>query len=77
MDNCAAHTPQELESIKIEFFPPNTTSVLQPMDMGIIRCLKINYRKKLVSNLIVNIDESKNYNVDILDCFIWLKSSWI
>ena len=30
----------------------------------------------LVSNLIVNIDESKNYNVNILDCLIWLKSSW-
>ena len=42
IDNCAAHpNVDKLKSIKIYFLPPNTTSVIQPMDMGIINNLKV------------------------------------
>jgi hypothetical protein len=41
IDNCPAHPKiDDLKSVKLEFFPPNTTSILQPMDQGVIRCLK-------------------------------------
>ena len=39
VDNCAAH-PKDIPGltyVKLEFFPPNTTSVLQPCDQGIIK----------------------------------------
>ncbi|XP_063436430.1 tigger transposable element-derived protein 4-like [Mytilus trossulus] len=38
------HVPG-LKSIKLVFLPPNTTSVTQPMDQGVIRNLKLHYRK--------------------------------
>ena len=40
MDNCSAHNldriTKNLSQIRVEFLPPNTTSVLQPCDQGII-----------------------------------------
>ena len=51
LDNCAAH-PQALMSkdkkIVVAFLPKNTTSKIQPMDMGIIATTKRLYRKHLV-----------------------------
>lgn len=44
-DNAASHKPEEvinnLTNIKLHFLPPNTTSVLQPLDQGIIYSLKV------------------------------------
>ena len=43
VDNCPAHpTVTGLEWIELIFLPPNTTSVTQPMDQGVIRALKEN-----------------------------------
>ena len=47
-DNCSAHIQVTgLLMIKVEFFPPNTTSVLQPCDMGIIRAVKAIFHKAM------------------------------
>ena len=41
VDNCAAHPHLDnLKNIKLEFLPANTTSLVQPMDMGVIKNLK-------------------------------------
>ena len=50
VDNCSAHPALDtLTNIYLEFLPPNTTSMIQPMDQGVIRNLKVNYRKQLIS----------------------------
>jgi hypothetical protein len=47
LDNCAAHSHLDsLKYIKLEFVSPNTTSLAQPMDMGIIKNLKTLYPAK-------------------------------
>ena len=35
-DNASCHLPPELVNIKLQFLPPNTTSLTQPLDQGII-----------------------------------------
>ncbi|KFM79111.1 Tigger transposable element-derived protein 4, partial [Stegodyphus mimosarum] len=45
IDNCPAHPNTVLKAIKFIFLPPNTTSVLQPCDQGIIQNMKFFYRK--------------------------------
>lgn len=48
IDNCTAHLDiGGLKAIDLFFLPPNTTSVLQPMDQGVIRSLKAKYRTKV------------------------------
>ena len=49
VDNCPAHPKiKHLKAITLVFLPPNTTSVLHPMDQGVIRSLKVQYRKRVV-----------------------------
>lgn len=58
IDNFSGHTLNNLQfsNIKIEYFPANTTSVLQPMDQGIIENFKCHYRYKILQKIISQID---------------------
>ena len=47
VDNCTAHPKPETLSLKateVIFLPPNTSPVLQPLDQGVIKNLKVHYR---------------------------------
>ncbi|XP_050339478.1 tigger transposable element-derived protein 6-like [Bactrocera neohumeralis] len=61
IDNCSAHpNVTDLKSITLAFLPPNTTSVLQPTDQGIIRSLKTNFRKNLVLKMFNCLEANEN-----------------
>eukprot|EP00795_Rhopilema_esculentum_P012772 gene12772-3505_t len=77
--NCTRPTHcHKTQSIQLEYLPPNCTSRLQPYSMGIIKNLKIFYRKRLLSKLIRAIEEknSDDITVNILECLRWSKSVW-
>lgn len=79
LDQCAAHPKDvsHLKNVQVSYLPANTTSVLQPMDQGIIRSLKEHFRKKLVCRLLQRLTEtSKTYKINILDAICFLCSSW-
>lgn len=42
----------ELSHVVVWVFPPNCTSHLQPLDAGIIRSLKANYRRRLIKRML-------------------------
>ncbi|POW18089.1 hypothetical protein PSHT_06154 [Puccinia striiformis] len=54
LDNFSGHqVPEEgVSNIQVEFFAPNLTSHVQPLDAGIIKCFKSYYRKKAISRTI-------------------------
>lgn len=52
VDNFAAHLSSEFSNVSVVFLPPNMTSVLQPMDTGVIKCLKEYFRIELARKLI-------------------------
>ncbi|XP_049771030.1 tigger transposable element-derived protein 6-like [Schistocerca cancellata] len=53
LGRCTAHNVHDLNlsNIKVQFFPSNATSRLQPLDQGIISLIKRAYRKRLGSAL--------------------------
>ena len=55
-DICGAH--EELESEQVTFIPlpPNCTSVYQPLDLGIIACLKGRYKRRVLDLVVSAFD---------------------
>lgn len=76
VDNCPAHPQVQLQNIKLIFLPPNSTSVLQPMDQGIIWALKQNFRKQLLLTIIQRQDSNDTEIISILDAINLLSSAW-
>lgn len=55
MDNCAGHDPNCIDptgQVDVYFFPPNVTSVYQPLDQGIIASVKAVYKREMVGRLV-------------------------
>ena len=83
LDNCPAHPKLEFSNITLQFFPPNTTSMLQPMDQGIIQTLKLKHRKKQLAHLISLMDKYPELTgsqllkkIDLLDTIYWVAKAW-
>ena len=45
-----------LGQVKVFKFPPNVTSVYQPLDQGVIAVLKAHYKTKLLSRLVETVE---------------------
>lgn len=76
VDNCGAHGHiSNLKAITSKFLPPNTTSVLQPMDQGVIKNLKLHYRSRLLNRVLLRVDSDKSYAVDVLSAIIILSDA--
>jgi DDE superfamily endonuclease len=80
MDNATCHVIPELvlQSINILFLPPKTTSVLQPLDAGIIASFKTKYKSKFIRHLLeqrrqLNLTPSK---LNILEAIRFITRSW-
>ena len=60
IDSCPAY-PQigNLKLIKLFLFPPNRTSQTLPMDRGVIRSVKAQYRKEVVRKIIQSVEKKK------------------
>ena len=78
VDNCPAHLETGcLKPIELCFLPPNTPSITQPMDLGVIRSLKAKYRSRMIQQIIKAIDENKSIpKVNILDAMKMLTICW-
>lgn len=57
MDNATSHnTNLRLKSVEIVRIPPNTTSHIQPLDMGVIRSFKCKYRTQMANKAFDELD---------------------
>lgn len=81
LDNAPVHPIDiQLTNLRLLFFPKNSTSVIQPLDQGIIRSFKCHYRFKLMTYLLSfkELDEmnSQNKKFDLYDAIQWISQSW-
>ena len=87
VDNAPSHPSSatlhsEDGRVKTLFLPPNTTSVIQPMDQGVLDPCKKRYKRKLLSHIIME-NESPHLSVpEILqkvtlkDVVYWISAAW-
>ena len=80
-DNASCHHSMQLSNVRIEFFPPNLTSEIQPLDLGIIQSFKLQYRKRLLENSIISAELCRNCDeyskgISILDAVKWIAYAW-
>ena len=78
IDNCPAHPSiSNLTNVQLVFLPPNTTSILQPMDQGVIRSLKAHYRGRVVRLLCRALEKKEPCpKISILQSIKILVDSW-
>ena len=66
VDNCSAHS-DELSSrdgsVTCMFLPPNTTSLIQPMDQGVLQGMKNRYKRKLLQKVICAQDVDQTQSI--------------
>ena len=77
-ENCPAHSGiKNITYINLISLPPNTTSVLQPMEQGEIRSLKAHYRKKVTRLCIKAVESNRTLlEINILQSMKHLALSW-
>jgi len=80
IDNCPAHSKdcgEKLKNVKVIFFPPNCTSKLQPLDLGIIKNLKMHYRERILKEMISAIEKNETFqNIDLRKAIAELYKVW-
>ncbi|KAI8502235.1 hypothetical protein Bbelb_198230 [Branchiostoma belcheri] len=82
-DNAPSHPSIRLKNVELKFFPPNTTSKLQPMDQGIIQTVKLKYRKRQLRRILRELENDKEATgpeivkrVTVLDAIQWVRQAW-
>lgn len=83
IDNTPTHCEITLKNVNLQFFPANTTLVLQPMDQEIIDSTKLKFRKLQLQHLVTVMDTRKEKScseilmeVNVLEVIYWIKKSW-
>jgi uncharacterized protein YeeX (DUF496 family) len=79
LDNLSGHKIDNLplSNIIIHFYPPNCTSVLQPLDQGIIRSFKSKYRTRVLMQIISKIDfKESNDEINAYQAILYISMAW-
>ena len=81
VDQCPSHCEVQLSNIKLKFLPCNTTSLVQPLDQGIIKNFKTLYRNLFIKHLIAesatqSAEQLASYKINLLDAVHWVDEAW-
>lgn len=84
LDNAPSHPPLKTlksKGIEVRFLAPRTTSLIQPMDQGIIITWKRFYRKSLLQEILINSDDIDHLinslkKISMKDVIYWSAEAW-
>ncbi|XP_072144212.1 tigger transposable element-derived protein 6-like [Dermacentor andersoni] len=78
LDNCSAHHVEglQLSNIELHYFPANCTSLIQPLDKGVINSFKCCYRRRLILKILLDIRLEREMKIDIYQAVEMLAASW-
>jgi hypothetical protein len=78
VDNFSAHVLKgEYSNIVIRTLEPNCTSLIQPLDAGIIACVKLMYRTELLSLYVRHAEKcGDKFKISAYDAVVLLNKCW-
>ena len=82
VDNAPSHPQLNLKNVKIVFLPPNTTSVAQQMDQGIIQAVKLKFYRYQTEHILTQMEKSSKCgsdllkDVNVLNAIYWVSRAW-
>ena len=79
VDNAPSHSVNDLQLhyVRVEFLPPNTTSEIQPMDAGVIRNFKVNYKPHLMKHYVQCLDDTgKLERINLKQAIYFTHDAW-
>lgn len=86
VDNAPGHPEvckEWCENVEVQFLPPNTTSLIQPMDQGVIATFKAYYLRRTIQQLIKETDRDDRLSVqqywkdfNIKKCLDNIRDAW-
>jgi hypothetical protein len=79
LDNFLGHDINyQPTNVQIEFFEPNLTAFVQPLDAGVIRCFKAHYRRAFCQRALDLDDAGEHniYNVTLLEAMLMAEDAW-
>lgn len=82
VDNASCHkTTVKLGNICVQYLPPNTTALIQPLDQGIIHSFKSHYRQIIIRKQLVALEKGLNLKqfvkaISVLDALFFVKRAW-
>ncbi|XP_054736673.1 tigger transposable element-derived protein 6-like [Anastrepha obliqua] len=77
LDNCTANnSPPTLSNVELYFFPPNTTSKLQPVGQGIIHNLKTLDLTEVVKIVLESLNKQLITNITDLTAILLIGKAW-
>nr|XP_012151897.1 PREDICTED: jerky protein homolog-like [Megachile rotundata] len=80
VDNCSSHKDREPEELfEVLYLPPNTTSLIQPMDQGVIAKFKTLYRHQILRRILQYEKRMEEFykSFNIKDCIDLVNKSWM
>ncbi|XP_054718733.1 tigger transposable element-derived protein 4-like [Uloborus diversus] len=77
LNTCPVHFHLgNLDAIELIFIPPKISTILQPLNQGVIFEFKRVYKTLLANDLIKSINENRKFDVSIFDAICYIHKSW-
>ena len=78
LDNASSHfVSREYSNVRLHFLPPNMTSKIQPLDAGIIRSVKMRYRKQYVQWLLDSVEANRTeQKLSLIESICLIINAW-
>lgn len=83
MDNAPSHPGEELHvgNIVVKFLPPNVTSIMQPMDQGVLENIKKNYRRLYLEHVLLYTEKEEDIisairKITLKNVMYWVSQAW-
>jgi hypothetical protein len=78
LDNLSAYKKARLDltHVSLEYLPPNSTSVIQGLDQGIIWNVKVLYRQGVLRDRLEKLENNQKWEFSLYDACVMLVKAW-